>query len=328
MTQPPRDISPRPAIPAAATEYLGMLVVLAALLTAFGLADPGFLTAGNLTAIANQIPPTVIAATGMTFVLIIAGIDLSVGSVLALSGAMLGVCMDRWGLPLAVAIPVCLAAGLLCGTVNGLIVIAWRLPPFIVTLGMFEMARGATHLATGGQTLNIGKTLDVITDAAAFGLSPAFYIAVAIVVLAQIVLSCTVFGRYMMAVGTNEEAVRLAGVSPRRVKLAVFMICGLLAGVAALIQTSHLSVASPNAGRGFELAVIAAVVVGGTSLMGGRGSVVRSFCGVVIIAVLANGLVVLDVGDPIKHLITGAVIVAAVILDYYRRRLGHGTPSL
>ena len=325
MTQPARDISARPRVPAAVTEYLGMVAVLAALLAAFGLTDEGFLTASNLTAIANHIPPTVIAATGMTFVLIIAGIDLSVGSVLALSGAVMGVCMVRWGLPLAAAIPLCLIAGLACGTINGLIVIAWRLPPFIVTLGMLEMARGATHLATGGETLYIGKAVDAITDTAAFGLSLPFYIAVAIVALAQMVLSSTVFGRYMLAVGTNEEAVRLSGVSPRRVKLAVFMICGLLAGVAAVIQTSRQSSADPNAGTGFELEVIAAVVIGGTSLMGGRGSVVRSFFGVIIIAVLGNGLAVLAVGDPVKRLITGAVIVAAVILDYYRRGLGRST---
>jgi ribose transport system permease protein len=153
------------------------------------------------------------------------------------------------------------------------------------------------------------------------GLSIPFIIAVAIVIAGQLVLSRTVFGRYLIAIGTNEEAVRLSGIDPRPLKLSVFALCGLLTSIAAVIHTARLSSANPNAGYGLELQAIAAVVIGGTSLMGGRGSVVSSFFGVLIIAVLGTGLAQIGAQESTKRLITGCVIVAAVILDYYRHRI-------
>jgi ribose transport system permease protein len=244
--------------------------------------------------------------------------------VLALSSAVLGVCLVQLRLPLPLAIAACLAVGLACGAVNGLVTIGWGLPSFIVTLGMLEIARGGAYLVTGSRTEYIGSPIEVIADTSVFGLSLPFLLAVLIVVLGQFVLSRTVFGRYMIAIGTNEEAVRLSGIDPRPIKLAVFALCGLLVSVAAVIHTSRMAAADPNAGVGFELQAIAAVVIGGTSLMGGRGSVVRSFFGVLIIAVLGSGLIQVGVQEPTKRLITGLVIVAAVIADYYRRRLGKG----
>jgi ribose transport system permease protein len=303
-------------------DYVAMVVVLLLLVAVFTWRSPRFLSFGTFRMITNQIPPLVIAAVGMTYVLIIAGIDLSVGSVLALGSAVLGVCMVApHELPAPVAIAACIGVGLACGLVNGLLTIAWRLPSFIVTLGMLEMARGATYLVTGSKTQYIGSGIAMIAEAQVLGVSLPFLIAVAIVVVGQLVLSYTVFGRYMIAIGTNEEAVRLSGIDPRAVKLAVFALCGLLAGVAAVMETSRMEAADPNMRTGFELQVIAAVVIGGTSLMGGRGSVVRSFLGAMIIAVLGAGLTVIDVGEPTKRLITGAVIVAAAVLDYYRQRL-------
>lgn len=153
------------------------------------------------------------------------------------------------------------------------------------------------------------------------GLSLSFVFAATLVVIAQWALSRTVFGRYVVSIGANEEAARLSGINTRRIKLAVFGLSGLCAGLAAIIGTARLGSADPNAGTGYELQAIAAVVIGGTSLMGGRGSVLRSFFGVLIIAVLGNGLAQLGVGEPTKRLITGGVIIAAVILDYYRNRL-------
>ena len=159
------------------------------------------------------------------------------------------------------------------------------------------------------------------------GLSLPFLLAIAVVVIAQLVLSRTVFGRYLIAIGTNEEAVRLSGIDPRPIKLAVFLITGLLVACAAVIDTSRFQSANPNAGSGFELQAIAAVVIGGTSLMGGRGSVVGTFFGVLIIAVLNTGLAALGAKDETKRLVTGAVIVAAVILDQVRHRLSKGRAS-
>jgi ribose transport system permease protein len=308
-------------LPTFVTDYIGMALALALLLVIFGISAQNFFTLTTFRTIANQIPDITIVAVGMTFVLIIAGIDLSVGSVMALASAVLGLSLVKFNFPLPVAIAVCLVVGILCGTANGLVIIRWKLPAFIVTLGMLEIARGAAYHVTDSRTIYIGGPVEVIAEASILGLSLPFIIAVAIVVAGQLVLSRTVFGRYLVAIGTNEEAVRLSGIDPRGLKLAVFALCGFLTSIAAVIHTARLSSANPNTGYGLELQAIAAVVIGGTSLMGGRGSVVSSFFGVLIIAVLGTGLAQVGAQESTKRLITGCVIVAAVILDYYRHRI-------
>jgi len=308
-------------LPTFVTDYIGMALALALLLVIFGLSAQNFFTLTTFRTIANQIPDITIVAVGMTFVLIIAGIDLSVGSVMALASAVLGLFLVKFNFPLPAAIAVCLVVGILCGTANGLVIIRWKLPAFIVTLGMLEIARGAAYLVTDSRTIYIGGPVEVIAEASILGLSLPFIIAVAIVVAGQLVLSRTVFGRYLIAIGTNEEAVRLSGIDPRGLKLAVFALCGFFTSIAAVIHTARLSSADPNAGEGLELQAIAAVVIGGTSLMGGRGSVVSSFFGVLIIAVLGTGLAQIGAQESTKRLITGCVIVAAVILDHYRHRI-------
>ena len=308
-------------LPTVVTDYLGMALALAGLVVFFGLKAENFFTLTTFRTMANQVPDITIIAVGMTLVLIIAGIDLSVGSVMALAGAVLGLCLIRFNLPLPIAIIACLLVGVLCGTINGLVVISWRLPSFIVTLGMLEIARGAAYLVTDSRTIYIGEPVEVISEASIFGLSLPFIIAVLIVAIGQLTLSRSVFGRYLIAIGTNEEAVRLSGIDPRPLKCAVFVLCGFLTSVAAVIHTARLSSADPNAGYGLELQAIAAVVIGGTSLMGGRGSVVGSFFGVLIIAVLGTGLAQVGAQESTKRLITGCVIVAAVILDHYRHRI-------
>jgi ribose transport system permease protein len=308
-------------LPAFVTDYIGMALALALLLVIFGLSAQNFFTLTTFRTIANQVPDITIVAVGMTFVLIIAGIDLSVGSVMALAGAVLGLSLVEFKFPLPAAIALCLAAGFFCGAANGLVIIRWKLPAFIVTLGMLEIARGAAYLVTDSRTIYIGGPVEAITEASVMGLSLPFIIAVAIVITGQLVLSRTVFGRYLIAIGTNEEAVRLSGIDPRGLKFAVFAICGFLTSIAAVIHTARLSSANPNAGYGLELQAIAAVVIGGTSLMGGRGSVISSFFGVLIIAVLGTGLAQVGAQESTKRLITGCVIVAAVILDHYRHRI-------
>ena len=308
-------------ISAFVTDYLGMSLALAGLVIFFGVKADNFFTLTTFRTIANQVPDITIVAVGMTFVLIIAGIDLSVGSVMALAGAVLGLCLIELNFPLLPAIVACLLIGVLCGALNGLVVIGWRLPAFIVTLGMLEIARGAAYLVTDSRTIYIGGPVEVITETSILGLSLPFIIAVLIVATGQFVLSRSVFGRYLIAIGTNEEAVRLSGIDPRPLKLAVFVLCGFMTSVAAVIHTARLSSANPNAGYGLELQAIAAVVIGGTSLMGGRGSVISSFFGVLIIAVLGTGLAQIGAQESTKRLITGCVIVAAVILDHYRHRI-------
>ncbi|MBI4604852.1 MAG: ABC transporter permease, partial [Planctomycetes bacterium] len=288
---PPRPAGRAAGLRALALEYLGLVLVILGLVAAFGLWEPSFVNLRTVVTIANQIPSTVILAVGMTYVLVIAGIDLSVGSVLALSGAVLGVAMKDLGAPLPAAAAAGLAAGLLCGLANGLVAVRWRLPSFIVTLGMLEIARGATHLVTGSRTQYLGSAVGGIAASGALDLSPPFLLALLAVAAGQVVLSRTVFGRYMVAIGTNEEAVRLAGVDPRPVKVAVFALSGLLASVAGIIETSRLQSADPNAGNGIELQVIAAVVLGGVSLTGGVGTLVGALLGILILTVLSNGLV-------------------------------------
>ena len=321
MSETLLQLATRRRISAILADYIGLLVVLAGMILVFSLLTSHFFTLTTFRTIANQIPDAIIIATGMTFVVIIGGIDLSVGSVLAWASAVLGVLLVDFKLPLPIAIAACLVAGMICGGLNGLVVARWALPSFIVTLGMLEIARGSAYLTTNSQTIYIGPVIEKISEASLFGLSLPFLVAVLIVITGQFVLSRTVFGRYMIAIGTNEEAVRFSGIDPRPIKIAVFALSGVLASIAAVIHSSRLSSADPNAGTGFELQAIAAVVIGGASLMGGRGSVISSFIGVLIIAVLGTGLAQVGTQEPTKRLVTGCVIVTAVILDYYRNRL-------
>ncbi|MEO2198959.1 MAG: ABC transporter permease [bacterium] len=301
-------------------EGLSLVIVLALLSVGFGMMSDSFLSSASVSIIANQLPTALTLAVAMTFVLVVGEIDLSIGSVLALSQAVIGVTMVQlgWSWPLAVGAG--LMTGLLAGLVNGLIVVGWSLPSFIVTLGMMEAARGGAYLVTGSRTQYIGPDIEWIADASWLGLSAPFICAVLLVVAAQTVLSRTVFGRYATATGTNQEAVRLAGIDTTRIKLTIFAMSGLLAGLAGVMQVSRLASADPNTGTGFELNAIAAAVIGGTRLMGGKGSVINTFLGVVIIGVLASGLTQIGVQDPTKRLITGCVIVLAVIADFYRER--------
>ncbi|QDT63825.1 ABC transporter permease [Calycomorphotria hydatis] len=303
-------------------QYGGLTLVLIAMVTVFSFQSDNFFQRSTFISIANQIPDLTLIAVGMTLVLVIGGIDLSVGSMLALSSAVLGVLMVDCGWPLWVAIPVCVLAGAMCGLFNGCISIGFRIPSFIVTLGMLEMARGATKVVTDSQTKYIGSSVEVIGDPLpGIYLSPAFLLAFIAVVVGQFLLSRTVFGRYCIAIGTNEEAVRMSGIRAWPYSISVFVISGALCGFAGITQASRLSSADPNAAIGIELSAIAACVIGGTSLMGGRGSVISSFIGVLIIAVLQTGLAQLGVSDANKQIITGSVIVLAVLIDAVRTRL-------
>ncbi|QDV62091.1 ABC transporter permease [Crateriforma conspicua] len=302
-------------------QYGGLLAVLAVIVAVFSFQSQNFFQHSTLVSIANQIPDLTFIAVGMTLVLIVGGIDLSVGSLLALSSAVLGSLMVDHDWSLGTAAVLCLATGAACGLVNGAIAIGFRIPSFIVTLGMLEMARGATKVVTDSQTKYIGSAVEAIGQPLpGLLLSPAFLAALACVTAGQFLLTRTVFGRYCVAIGTNEEAVRMSGIRTAPYAMTVFVISGLMCGMAALAQTSRLSSADPNAAIGIELSAIAACVIGGTSLMGGRGSVISSFIGVLIIAVLQTGLAQIGVSDANKQIITGAVIVIAVLLDALRSR--------
>jgi ribose transport system permease protein len=312
--QPPRW----PRVP-----YGGLLAVLLLLIAVFSVVSRNFLQPATFATIANQIPDLTFLAVGMTFVLIVGGIDLSVGSLVAVSSGMLGVLMGKAGWPLVAALPAAVAATTACGSASGTISVLGRIPSFIVTLGMLEIARGGTKLLTGSQSIYIGKAVAGFGEPLrGIGISPAFIAAALAVIAGQVLLTRTVFGRHVVAIGGNAGAARMSGIRTAPPTIAVFGLCGLLCGLAGWSMTSRLSTADPNAGMGIELAAIAACVIGGTSLMGGRGSIIGSFIGVLIVQVLQTGLAHLGVSDANKQIVTGGVIVAAVLGDALRRGRG------
>lgn len=308
--------------------YLGLLLVLLALVAFFSLRSEYFWSKDTFVTIANDIPGLAVMAVGMTFVLIIAGIDLSVGSVLALSAAVSALAILQWQWSPMLAGLLALGVGLLCGMLNGAISVIWQIPSFIVSLGLLEAVRGTAYLVTDSRTQYVGDAMGGLAQPISSSLgsiSVAFVMALAVVILGHILLTRTIFGRYVIGIGTNEEAMRLAGIDPCPIRISVFAAMGLLAALAGLMQAARLEAADPNAGVGIELKVIAAVVIGGTSLMGGRGSVIATFFGVLIIAVLEAGLAQIGASEPSKRIITGAVIVVAVIIDTVRQRRSAAT---
>ena len=303
-----------------ARQWLGLAGVLVALAIIFGLLTDHFLAWPTARALANQAPDGLLLATGMTLVIVTGGIDLSAGSVLALSGAVFGVLVASAGLPVPIAAVGAVMTGLACGLVNGAISVRWHLPSFLVTLAMLEMARGATYLVTASRTIYLGASVDALSRGLVAGLSGPLFLAVLIVVAGELMLRHSIFGRQLLAVGSNAESARLAGLSPGRVRVAAFAVAGGMAGLAAVMQAGRLAAVDPNAGAGMELEAIAAVVIGGTSLAGGRGSVVASALGALVILLLGAGLAQIGAQEPTRRLVTGAVIVAAAILDRYRDR--------
>lgn len=302
-------------------QYGGLLTALVLLIVFFSVSTESFFQIGTARLIANQIPQLTLLAIGMTLVLVIGQIDLSVGSVMAFSGAVLGVLMVRHEWPLWSAVLASLVTGALCGFVTGAISIWFRIPSFIVSLGMLEVARGGTRRLLDSNTLTIGSDVAVISEPiTGIGLSPAFLMALTAVVAVQFLLTSTVFGRYCIAIGTNAEAVRMSGIRTTPYAIGVFVISGLLCGLAGLAPTSLMEAADPGAGIGIELSAIAACVIGGTSLMGGRGNAISTFLGVLVIAVLQTGLSRMSVEDANKQIVTGAVIIIAVLIDTIRRR--------
>ncbi|MDO8542112.1 MAG: ABC transporter permease [Opitutaceae bacterium] len=304
------------------SEFLFLALLLALLVAFFGILSEHFWSVATLQTITNRIPSLALTALGMTFVLVAGGIDLSVGSVSAVAGAVFGWAVADHGLGVGVAAMLAVGAGLGCGLLNGALVNTFRMPSFIVTLGLLEGARGLAYLVTNSQTKYLGERLGALqATVPVLGVSAAFVLALVLTAFAHFVLTSTVFGRHTVAVGTNEEAARLVGISPARVRMIVFAASGMLAGLAGLCHVARLGAADPNAGSGLELSAIAAAVIGGTSLMGGRGSMLATFVGVLIIATLEAGLAHLGVTEPMKRVVTGAVIIGAVGAEAVRARI-------
>lgn len=296
------------------------LILMGVVLT---ILSPYFLTLDNLFAIGLQMSVIAIMAIGQMMVIISAGIDLSVGSILALSGVVTTSFMAA-GYPMAVAIPAGMAVGLLCGTVNGLLISKGRIPPFITTLGMMGIARGVALIVSGGigiQLIDVPAVFAWLGGGRVLGIVPVqVLITVVLAVLGFMLLRYTRLGRYTYAIGSNVEAVRLSGVSVSRYITWIYAISGLLCGLAGVILSSRLRSGQPTAGTGWELDVIAACVIGGASLSGGEGTILGALIGALIMGVLRNGCNLLDISAFWQQVAIGAVIVIAVFIDQYRHR--------
>ncbi len=294
---------------------LGTLAGLALLVVLLTVLTPHFLTVSNLRNVLEQTTINAVVAIGMTFVILSGGIDLSVGSLVALSGVALAGALQA-GVPLPLALLAGLATGAAAGLVNGLLITRGKLPAFIATLGMMSVARGLTLFVTDGRPISgFDAGFRTLATGRVFGVPASVLLAGVLYLAAHLVLTRTRFGLYVYAIGGNEEATRLSGVGVRFHKTMVYVLAGLMSAVASVILTARLNSAQPIAGMMYELDAIAATVIGGTSLLGGSGTIGGTLIGALIMGVLRNGLNLLGISSFLQQVVIGLVIIAAVLVD-------------
>jgi len=307
--------------PAESLRRISVLGILLLICVVFALGSSEFLTASNLLNVALQTSIIAIVAIGMSFVIFTAGIDLSVGSMMALAGAIAAGMAVRQGFDTYVSITVGLGIGLILGAVNGLMIVKGGIPPFVATLSMLAIARGLTLVYTDGRPIaGLDEQFIFWGTGQVWGIPLPVIIMAVIAVVAHIITRYTPFGLHVYSTGGNEETTRLAGVSPDRIKLAVYMISGFLAALGGILLTARLWSAQPNAAVGWELDAIAAPVLGGTSLFGGVGSIGGTVIGAFIIGVLSNGLNLMGVPSYYQQVIKGLVFILAVTVDLINKR--------
>jgi ribose transport system permease protein len=299
---------------------LGTLAGLAAIGGVLTVLSPFFFTISNLVNVVQQSTIIAIVAAGITFVIISGGIDLSVGSIVALAGLVVADALHA-GWPVFPAILAGLAVGMAFGTVNGLLVTFGRLPPFIATLGTMSAGRGLALMYTGGAPISgFGNEFRTLSTGVVFGMPAPVLIMAGIFGVMHLILVRTKVGRYAYAIGGNEEAATLSGVNVAFHKTVLYVLCGLLSAVGAVILTARLNSAQPIAGTSYELDAIAAAVIGGTSLLGGEGTLTGTLIGALIMGVLRNGLNLLNVSSYLQQVAIGAVIIIAVFVDLTLKR--------
>lgn len=304
----------------------GALIVL---IVVFSLASPNFFQFDNIVGILIATTVTGVLSLGVTFVIITGGIDLSIGTVMTLSAVMTGVFISVWKLPIFLGVLAGLATGALAGFANGVIIAKMKIPPFIATLGMLNVAKGLALVISGLKPVYFTDTpiFNKIAMGSVLGtLIPRFEVPNAVLflfgaaIIASLILTRTVLGRYTFALGSNEEATRLSGVNVNRWKIAIYALAGVFSGLAGVLIASRLNSAQPSLGQGYELDAIAAAVIGGTSLSGGEGTMLGTIIGAFIITTLTNGLRILSVPQEWQTVVTGAIVIVAVYLDVIRRR--------
>ena len=294
----------------------GLLIVFGIICLIISLITPQFLTLSNLTIIVTQVSINALLAFGVTFVIITGGIDLSLGSIVAVTGVTSAMLAHPDSYPVLIPIVMGLLAGLLMGAFNGFIITKSKIAPFIVTLGTMTIGRGlALILSDGRPVSNLSDSFNYLGSGTVFGIPFLILIFILVFALCSIILSKTILGRHIYAIGGNEQAARASGINIDRVKLSVYSISGLLAGLAGILLASRITTGQPNAGAGFELDAIAAVVIGGTSTAGGRGTMTGTLIGVLLIGVINNGLDLLNVTSYYQQVVMGIIIIGAVIID-------------
>lgn len=305
---------------------LGIGLALLSEIALFAFLSPHFLTSDNLLNVSLHVSITAIIAVGMTFVILTNGIDLSVGSLVAFVGVIVTSMMSIH-LPTFITLTLAILGGLVIGAASGgfagLVITRFKITPFIVTLALMTILRGAAFIYTQGRPIwELPEVFKVLGGERLAGVPIPTVIMILVYIAAHVALTRTRFGRHVYAVGGNPEAARLAGIRTNRVLIQVYTLCGVLTALSGILLASRLNSGQPNAGLMYELDVIASVVVGGTSLNGGRGSIVGTFIGSMLIAVLRNGLNLLDVESYVQQVVVGAVILLAVMVDQLRVKKG------
>lgn len=296
----------------------GLVVGFALLCVGIGLLSPRFLTPSNFINVLRQVSINGVVAIGQTFVILTGGIDLSIGSGIGLAGVLVAKLQPYGVVP---AIGVALAACLVAGLANGLIITKLRVTPFVATLGMMAILRGATYVISGGYSIyGTPFLVKFIGQGNFLGIPMLVVVVLAATGIAYYVTKYTIFGRHVYAVGGNEEGARLAGVRVQRTKLWVYVISGLTMGIAGVMLAGRMNTGEPTAGTGYELDCIAAVVIGGTSLSGGQGSVVGTLLGALVLGVVNNGMNILNVNVYWQQVVKGSIIVLAVVVDQLRKK--------
>jgi ribose transport system permease protein len=296
----------------------------------FGLASDRFFSYFNVISILTTVSINGLLAIGMTFAILSGGIDLSVGTVMAVSSTMVGYSLVNWNLPVSAAVCIALATGTSFGFINGFFVAKVKVPPFIASLGTMMIASGISILITKARPIHLVSFTSFIELAQGSVISyliPVFkmpnsvLIFFAATIIVAFVLKKTIYGRYVYAIGSNEEAVKLSGVNVDRYKILVYMTSGFFSGFAGVMMTSRLGSAQPVMGSGYELSAIAAVVLGGTAMKGGEGGVVRTVIGVTIMTVLLNGMRILGIDSTWQMVVTGIVVILAVTVDVLKKKV-------
>ena len=305
-------------------ENLGIIVaflVLCVFLSVFPKTSGSFFTRQNIFNVLRQISTNLFLACGMTMVIILGGIDLSVGSIIALSGCISAGCVARYNLPLPIALLMGLLVGLLVGMFNGAVISKTTIPAFIVTLATMNIAKGLAYVYTGGSPVRVVTKEWQFLGAGYVGIFPTpVVILVIVLIITAIIMNKTKMGRHMYAVGGNQQAAEFSGIKVEKVKFFVHAFSGLMAGLAGIVLASRMYSGQPTAGDGAEMDAIAAVVVGGTSMAGGSGKIGGTIIGGLIIGVLNNGLNLLNVNSLWQYVVKGVVILLAVFLDYFRNK--------